>query len=376
MTSSAMRGGTPALTSAARPSPTARMFTARSALFTALSASPAPTGPTCSMRRPKAASTGRARAKVSASAPTITVSVPGLRAVGAAAHRRVGEGHAPLGEPRGDAAGSRPGRRRCSRGRARRDGAREQAIRPVEQRVDIAGSAEDRSGRRSPRQRPRAAWRPRWRHAARRTPGARGRPIPDRERATAGEVGGHRGSDGAEAEEADVHRAGPFDGHNSFISGREIPREPMGGANHSRGPGRLLRGGVPSAAFPSSATSSCSWWAGGGTAAASCRARRTARAASGSTPACRSRRRSGSVPRPPSSRARSSTIATRRAPFARCSTLLSTVAMASLDGRISTSAGTERLVSRLAPARRRAAARRGEARNRSRLQRRASARTG
>ena len=76
MTSSAVRAGTPAFTSAASPSPTARMFTARNALFTALSASPAPIGPTCTIRLPISARTGRARSNVGSSAPTMIVRVP------------------------------------------------------------------------------------------------------------------------------------------------------------------------------------------------------------------------------------------------------------------------------------------------------------
>ena len=201
-----MRGATPALTSAASPSPTARMLTASSALFTALSASPAPTGPTCSMRRPNASSTGRARANVAASAPTITVSVAGLGAVGAAAHRRVREGHAPLGEPSRDP----PRGRRVARGaveeqRARPE-AREQPVRAVEQPDHVGRGAEagdDDLGRAAASRGVAAAVAP-WR-AANSVARDRG-PVPDREAATTGEVRGHRGADGAETEEADVHQ--------------------------------------------------------------------------------------------------------------------------------------------------------------------------
>ena len=52
------------------------MCSARKALFTALSASPVPTTPQCTIFWPKHASTGRARSSTTGSPPTITVSVP------------------------------------------------------------------------------------------------------------------------------------------------------------------------------------------------------------------------------------------------------------------------------------------------------------
>ena len=75
ITSSASAGSTPAFLSAASPSAVDQMWIASSALFTLLSAWPAPTGPQCTSFSPKASSTSRTRAKSAASPPTITVSV-------------------------------------------------------------------------------------------------------------------------------------------------------------------------------------------------------------------------------------------------------------------------------------------------------------
>ena len=71
--------------------------------------------------------------------------------------------------------------------------------------------------------------------------------------------------------------------------------------------------------IPSSGTSSCWSWAGAGSSAAWCSPPPTGRGASGSTPACPSRRRYGCVPRRRSSRASFRTTGRPRARCARCS---------------------------------------------------------
>ena len=74
ITSSATSARTPAFSSATSPSAVPQMCIASSALLTALSASPVPITPQCTMRVPKWASTGRTRSSTASSPPTITVS--------------------------------------------------------------------------------------------------------------------------------------------------------------------------------------------------------------------------------------------------------------------------------------------------------------
>ena len=76
ITSRATSARTPCFTSAASPSPAAHRFTASRALFTAFTACPAPTGPTCTIFPAKASIASRACSRARASPPTITVKVP------------------------------------------------------------------------------------------------------------------------------------------------------------------------------------------------------------------------------------------------------------------------------------------------------------
>ena len=79
ITSSATVGDTPAFVSVANPSAADQMWIASRALFTALSACPAPTGPQCTIRSPNASSTSNAGGSNSGKAlkkvPPVFVSV-------------------------------------------------------------------------------------------------------------------------------------------------------------------------------------------------------------------------------------------------------------------------------------------------------------
>ena len=211
------------------PRPRARMFSARSALLTALSASPAPTGPTCSIRLPNAPSTGRARSKVRLVRTHHDRERPGLGAVGAAAHRRVGEGDAPLGEARGDP----PRAGRIARGavdeqRARGEGPRGGRRAPpssasTSREVGRQVSDDVRRRPRPPAASPRTAAPCALGEASARVRG----PVPHGEPAAAREVRRHRRADGAEAEEG-----GRPEGHVG------IRRRRLGCRRSSAGPAR------------------------------------------------------------------------------------------------------------------------------------------